>query len=280
MIVDTVAISEYRKRRQARLNARLHHREDAEPAAEENNGPNNPPPASGGSGGHGNTRLPFGLCKRYGIDIDSSWRPRDAWDALAEKGVSPSGEYRKLGEKRQQQKSGTVRSSSGTVYSNLKARKASNGEYELLGDFEYEPVKGVTKRYTGAKYSSFLTKEEMYSCLRENGVRRFQDPDTGEIVNPQKMDLPRTVAKVGERRYTDIVLGTRTHRGGDLYARRGFSITGKDFAGHRTVLKWFSTVEEAKRYSEKIGCKPEDLRISKDVKGYASPTIKEETKRK
>lgn len=27
-------------------------------------------------------RLPFGLCKRYGIAIQDSWMPRNAWNAL------------------------------------------------------------------------------------------------------------------------------------------------------------------------------------------------------
>lgn len=35
-------------------------------------------------------RLPFGLCKRYGIAIQDSWTPRDAWDALkGRRGIDP-----------------------------------------------------------------------------------------------------------------------------------------------------------------------------------------------
>jgi hypothetical protein len=33
----------------------------------------------------GNTRLPYGLCKKYGIRILDGWRPRDCWAALEEK---------------------------------------------------------------------------------------------------------------------------------------------------------------------------------------------------
>ena len=49
--------------------------------------------------GHGNTKLPFGLCQRYGIEVKNGWTPREAWEALEGKGVSPKEEYRKLKEK-------------------------------------------------------------------------------------------------------------------------------------------------------------------------------------
>ncbi len=44
---------------------------------------------SGGNGGqahYGNTRLPYGLCQRFGIDLPADAKPRDAWAAL-EKGT-------------------------------------------------------------------------------------------------------------------------------------------------------------------------------------------------
>lgn len=42
---------------------------------------------SGGSGG--NTGLPFGLCEKYGISLPENATPKQAWDALAEKGIAP-----------------------------------------------------------------------------------------------------------------------------------------------------------------------------------------------
>lgn len=48
--------------------------------------------------GHGNTRLPFGLCKREGIEIDPDWTPKDAWAALAGKGYSAAEAYKQLKE--------------------------------------------------------------------------------------------------------------------------------------------------------------------------------------
>ena len=42
---------------------------------------------SGGSGG--NTGLPLGLCKKYGISLPENATPRQAWDELAKKGIAP-----------------------------------------------------------------------------------------------------------------------------------------------------------------------------------------------
>ena len=83
------AVEAYRKRRQLRLDARF--RKDAPEAENENAGGNAPAPR----GGHGNTRLPFGLCQREGIEVGRDWAPRDAWDALAGHGITPSSEYEK-----------------------------------------------------------------------------------------------------------------------------------------------------------------------------------------
>lgn len=49
---------------------------------------------------HGNTRLPFGLCERYGIQLPNGATPRDAWDALKGKtGLTPDDFYRDLRQK-------------------------------------------------------------------------------------------------------------------------------------------------------------------------------------
>lgn len=76
------AIKAYRKRRIQRLRARYDVKE------EENNG--------GGKGGHGNTKIPFGLCQREGITVDPKWTPKDAWNALEGKGYSAKESYEKL----------------------------------------------------------------------------------------------------------------------------------------------------------------------------------------
>ena len=81
--LDEKAVWDYRERKEQRWIARM----DAE--EEENNSD---------TGGHGNTKLPFGLCRREGIKVDPKWSPRDAWDALAEKGYSASEVYKELKE--------------------------------------------------------------------------------------------------------------------------------------------------------------------------------------
>lgn len=45
---------------------------------------------------HGNTGLPFGLCKRYNITLPDGATPRDAWNALEGKGITPKSVYESL----------------------------------------------------------------------------------------------------------------------------------------------------------------------------------------
>lgn len=53
---------------------------------------------------HGNTGLPFGLCKKHGIALPEGATPRDAWDALRGVGIYPpwtdkgKGQYKSEGE--------------------------------------------------------------------------------------------------------------------------------------------------------------------------------------
>ena len=96
------AVIKYRQRRQKRLDAKaidmFKMRRDERLLSrfddEENENGNNVGGKRGG--GHGNTRIPFGLCQREGIRIDPSWTPKDAWDALAGKGYSAGDVYKEL----------------------------------------------------------------------------------------------------------------------------------------------------------------------------------------
>ena len=88
-------IQRFRQRRIQRLENRFgpYHgsvRYDADDDSEGNNGGNNR------SGGHGNTKIPYGLCQREGIKIGKDWTPKDAWDALAGKGYSAGDVYKEL----------------------------------------------------------------------------------------------------------------------------------------------------------------------------------------
>lgn len=76
-----------------RARARMIHRMlnlDAEEDPEDED--DDPEEEKKGFGGK-NTRLPFGLCKRFGIDLPDGATPRDAWDALSGKGVSAREAY-------------------------------------------------------------------------------------------------------------------------------------------------------------------------------------------
>ena len=97
------AVYEYRQRRQKRLDAkaieqykmrrdeRLLSRFDDDDDGDKNVG-------GGKRGGHGNTKIPFGLCQREGIQIDPKWSPKDAWEALAGKGYKAGDVYKELKE--------------------------------------------------------------------------------------------------------------------------------------------------------------------------------------
>lgn len=247
------AIERYRKRRDERLSKRGYRADDEEEEAG-NSGGNS---GGGNKGGHGNTRLPYGLCQREGIEVGKGWSPRDAWDALAEKGITPAGEFSKRSGKK------TIIKTGSATYSNVGVKKYGD-TYSIVGDMEQ-----FGKKSTGAAFAHFKNKDEMFACLQEYGVNSVKDPDTGKTVNPMKMDLPKTVAKKGERRFTELVLGTRTAKGGAPFADRSFTLFAKDFDGKKIQMGDFKTEEEAMRFaSDKLGCKDSDLKRSRDYKKW------------
>lgn len=256
------AVIEYRKRRQMRLDAKAQNNNESE---EPTNEPKN---VNTGGGGHGNTRLPFGLCQRYGIEIQKGWAPRDAWDALADKGVTPGSEFEKRKAKT------TVKSRFGREFRNIHSKQNKDGSYALYGDFDStSPFSEKKETHTNSRMCDFNCKDEMYSFLKEQGVNRFKDPDSGKVVNPSKMDLPETVAKVGDRRYKELTLGFRRDRTGHVGYGRGYAITGQGYDGKRVVLKVFKNPKEAIDYAKSIGCPNEKLRRTKDYEDYMKKGI-------
>lgn len=249
------AVDRYRMRRDSRLKARGFRSDDEE----ETNNKNNKQKVH-----HGNTRLPFGLCKRFGISVENGWTPRDAWAALEGKGITPAGEF----EKRSGKKT-TITRPLGT-YKNVQVKKFGDS-YIISGDLQPIGKEGFSSReQKGAQIASFKNKKEMFACLQEYGVNHAIDPDTGKKVNPMTMDLPRTVAKKGDDRFTDLVLGTRVNKSGSPYDRRGFTLVAKDFDGKKRTIGVFDTPEKAKEYASKtMKCKEEDLRESKDYKAWS-----------
>ena len=256
--MDT-AVIEYRKRRQMRLDARSEG-EEARSTNQQNQRPVN----------HGNTKLPFGLCKKYGIAVEKGWTPRDAWSALADKGVTPNDEFSK-------RKGKSTFKALGYEYRNIHSVKKDDGQYSLYGDFDdVSPFSGRKESHTNSKYCDFICKDEMLSFLKDQGVTRFKDPDTGKTINPSEMDLPETVATVGHRRYKELTLGFRKDKTGHPYSGRGYAITGQDYTGKRTVLKVFKNPKEALEYAKKIGCPNEKLRRTKEYKDYMDKGIRGE----
>lgn len=106
------AIERFRRRRNIRLVLRLDARFDDDEDEE-----------SGGNkgGGHGNTRIPYGLCQREGIEIQAGWSPSDAWEALKGKGYSAKEVYSEL------KKTGKV--PSGGSQAPSKPKKLSDSEF-------------------------------------------------------------------------------------------------------------------------------------------------------
>lgn len=203
---DSVSrIIAYAKRREGRLDDRGYRADaDGDEEKKENNNNN-------GGGGHGNTKLPFGLCMRFGIDIGKDWTPRDAWDALAGKGITPDGAFDKLkkGEDPGTPDSGSATKSasrsvtvSGTGLDtdifDVSGAVYKDGKLELRGYASTPDMEGSEVRI-----KEFSSKGDLMRFLKEQGVEEFPDPDTGEIVNPKELEIPKDpVKKVAPERYS------------------------------------------------------------------------------
>ena len=64
---------------------------------------------------HGNTRLPFGLCERYGIRLSRDATPRDAWNALKGVGITPEMGYEIAGKDEIMQSPNTAKAKSASI---------------------------------------------------------------------------------------------------------------------------------------------------------------------
>lgn len=95
--LDAKAVEEYHRRRDERLNSRFDDDEDGNNAHAKR------------SGGHGNTKIPYGLCQREGIPVDPKWSPSDAWAALEKKGYSAGSVYKELKETGKVARKGTAK---------------------------------------------------------------------------------------------------------------------------------------------------------------------------
>lgn len=256
----------FAQRRAARLDARGY-REDADGDDQENNQSN----GGESSGGHGNTKLPFGLCKRFGIEIDPSWTPRDAWDALAGKGITPGGAYDRLkkGEDpgtpdapeppKEPVKKFTLEEYGGAEYGSLTSGKISwdkSEPWRLRGD-RVEGSGDGSGRVRDRVSIPFHTKMDMMRWLKEKGVEEFADPETGEVVNPKEMEVPKVVFSRGHTGYTAVTIGLRDGR---------YAIYGTDLDGKKKAIAEYGTLAGAKSYLEGYGVNPDDIKLSPALK--------------
>ena len=111
---------------------------------------------------HGNTRLPFGLCKRYGIAIGDDWTPRDAWNALAGRGITPQKIYDQLKGKGSKD-SNTIRTQEGDVID------AETGEVLEFAD----PIDKMLND-DRVVYSRTLTRDRFEKDIK-SGTKEMQD---------------------------------------------------------------------------------------------------------
>lgn len=255
----TDAIKLFRERRERRLAKRgLYHADAPDDEQQSNNNQKD-------IGGHGNTRLPYGLCQRYGIEIQPGWTPRDAWDALAGKGITPDGAYSRLkkGEdpgtpdtppepekKKEPQKDVVDRD--GRTYKDIKLIHASWSTYPFR-------IKGMADDGTKL-FETFDTKNDMFWYLKDRGVEEVTDPVTGEIVNPQEMELPKRLFEKPFSEgswYSAVTIG---YRGGV------FTVHGTGLDGKKEKIAEKPSYKEAVDQLKRYGVSEEDIKTSPAAK--------------
>ena len=279
-----VKLNEYRKSKDAVKLAKkkrikgLTHLDDEGEEEQQNN------KKSGSGGGHGNTRLPFGLCERFGIPIGEGWTPKDAWAALAGKGITADGAYARLkrGEDPGTPADGgdegaeikepeppkepvtTVKMEhyGGAEYKSLEGRYISwagrgMDKWRLYGDYvEGTGTEGVRRPDRMSKH--FHTKTDMLVWLRDQGVEEFSDPETGEILSLQEMELPKELFRIGSAGYTAVTIGLRDGK---------YTMVGTDLEGKKKTINTYESLKSAmSTLTERLGVKESDVKLSPALK--------------
>lgn len=117
----------------------------------------------------GNTGLPFGLCKKYGISLPQGATPRDAWDALAGRGIYPP--WTEKGKDQYKDKSGK-----------------EDGEESEPQQTEEESEKAIDRMLSDSRiiYDKKITKDYILNSLnagtaemRDLTVRLFNEDSFG-----------------------------------------------------------------------------------------------------
>jgi len=146
------AVADFRIRRQERLDA---------DEGEDNNTPKK---------NHGNTRLPYGLCQREGIEIGKGWTPKDAWNALEGKGYSPKEEYEGLKEGKPV---GSSKKEKEQIENSEESYQKSKKDYEeAKTKLDVIKKKIDEKENEKAKVNSFIHSTEYMLDYYENDLKK------------------------------------------------------------------------------------------------------------
>lgn len=266
-------VESYKRRRVERIMMRLDADDD-----ESGNNNNRGGGSSASSGGHGNTRLPFGLCRRFGIEIGADWGPKEAWEALSEKGIVAGDAYARL--KRGEDPGVPTASASGadddtseSVEEQSEAPepvkepvKTFEEEGRTFGDLEARPCSWSKEYYytlTGKAddgrtfWRRFRTREDLYLFLKEKGVEEFIDPSTKDTVNPQEMELPRAIMSAGYGSFKDVSIG---------YVGGRYAVKGTFMDDKKRTWRDFGSLSEAMEALKDEGVAEEDIRLSPALK--------------
>ena len=226
----------------------------------------------GGSGGsHGNTRLPFGLCKRFGIEISESWGPREAWDALAGKGITADGAYKRLkkgedpGIPPEGGDDGSKPEEAEVPKEPKKTATIGGKEYDKLslGYYSWSKYGAFTLRGTAEDgtqlYERYETKDDLLMALKEAGVEEVVDPEYGEILNPTEMEFPKVLFRetYPTTGYKAVSIGMR----GGAYVVFGTKLDGK-----KKEIDGYRSLADAKEFLTKMGVADEDIKLTPALK--------------
>lgn len=165
-----------------------------------NNGGGGDDSGGGKEGGHGNTRLPYGIAKSMGLDT-TGMTPSEVWDMLKGKGISPEEEYKKLEERG---KGGGTEPTPEPAPEPPKPPKTdfTTEDGHTIDDLEIGESSSwrAILKYSlsgmgsdGSRHSSMYaaTKDDLLYMLKTAGVTSVKIG--GETINPQEKDYPEAL---------------------------------------------------------------------------------------
>lgn len=123
-------------------------------------------------------RLPFALCKKYGIAIQDWWTPRDAWNALKNgEGVNVSDEYAEM---RRRQKKAYEKARRRDPERLKRKKLRDETKKRQLSSEAHNPIKGYTHKegaVAGVKQGKPMTFKQAAAAV--NPFFMKADPKTG-----------------------------------------------------------------------------------------------------